>query len=60
MPKKPNPGWFQKGHDPRRHVFSKAEMRKGYLIATRLANMPSRVRCWLRRKITRHYQQRGR
>jgi hypothetical protein len=50
-----NPGWFKKGYDPRRHVFSKAECRKGYEIATRLARMPSRVRCWLRRKITRYY-----
>jgi hypothetical protein len=56
--RKPNPGWFKPGDDPRRHVLSKAECRKGYEIATRLAKMPSRVRCWLRRKITRFYRSR--
>jgi hypothetical protein len=53
---KPNPGWFRKGCDPRRHVLTKAECRKGFLIATRLTRMPSRVRAWLRTKIRRYYQ----
>ena len=52
---KPNPGWFKKGFDPRRHFLSKGDCRKGYLIATRLAKMPSRVRAWLRNKIRRYY-----
>jgi hypothetical protein len=55
---KQNRGWFKPGYDPRRHVFSFAECRKGYLIATRLAKMPSRVRAWLRKRITRYYQHR--
>jgi hypothetical protein len=55
-----NPGWFKKGSDPRRHPLSRLDGRKGYQEALR-ARMPSRVRCWLRRKIGRHYQaQRGR
>jgi hypothetical protein len=53
---KPNAGWFKKGDDPRRHVFSKAECVKGYLIATRYAKMPSRTRAWLRNKIRRYYR----
>jgi hypothetical protein len=53
--RKVNSGWFRKGHDHRRHVLSKAECRKGYLIATRLAKMPSRTRAWLRNKIRRYY-----
>jgi hypothetical protein len=52
----PNKGWFRPGFDPRRHVLSRAERQKGYVIATRLAKMPSRVRAWLWRKIRRHYQ----
>jgi hypothetical protein len=56
--KRRNPGWFKKGHDPRRHTLSKNECRKGYLIATQLAKMPSRVRAWLRKKIRGYYQSR--
>src|SRR5215472_19185323 len=52
---KANSGSFKPGFDPRRHVFSKAECRKGVLIATRLAKMPSRVRAWLGNKIRWHY-----
>jgi hypothetical protein len=55
-PKRPNPGWFKKGHDPRRRPLTKADCRKGYLIATRLAKMPSRTRAWLRNKISRYYR----
>ena len=55
---KPNPGWFKKGFDPRRHFLTRGDCRKGFLIATRLAKMPSRVRAWLRNKITRYYQSR--
>jgi hypothetical protein len=59
MTKKPNPGWFKKGYDPRRHVLSKAEKRKGYWVATQFAKMPSRLRAWLRKKIRRYYQARN-
>ena len=57
---KPRGRPFAKGFDPRRHVLSKAECRKGYLIATQLRPMPSRLRAWLRKKITRYYQSRPR
>jgi hypothetical protein len=39
---------FVLGFDPRRHPLTKQDCRKGYLIATRLAKMPSLTRCWLR------------
>jgi hypothetical protein len=57
---KPRGKPFAVGYDPRRHPLTKADCRKGFLIATRLAKMPSRVRCWLRKKITRFYQNRPR
>jgi hypothetical protein len=37
-----NKGHFKKGHDPRRHVLSKAECKKGYAAA------PSRIRSRIR------------
>jgi hypothetical protein len=37
--------------DDGRHYFTQADRRKGYLVATRLAGMPSRVRSWLRTKL---------
>ena len=52
-------GRFLAGPDRDRHAFSKAEMRKGFLIATRLAQMPSRLRAWLRKKIRRYYLSRA-
>jgi hypothetical protein len=58
MTRKSNPGWFKKGFDPRRHVLSRAERQKGYFMATQYVKMPSRTRAWLRKKITRYYQQR--
>jgi hypothetical protein len=57
--KKHNAGWFKKGFDPRRHVLSRAECRKGFLLATQFYPMPSRVRAWLRNKIRRHYRGRA-
>jgi hypothetical protein len=51
MSKKPNPGWFKKGFDPRRHVLSKAEKRKGYWVATQFAKMPSRLRAFHERTV---------
>jgi hypothetical protein len=53
---KPRGRPFAKGEDPRRHPLTKANCRKGYLVATQQAKMPSRVRCWLRKKITRYYR----
>jgi hypothetical protein len=51
-------GRFLPGPDPERHILSRAERQKGFLVATRLAKMPSRIRAWLRGKIRRHYQRR--
>ena len=56
---KPNAGHFKKGYDPRRHILSKAERRKGYEIATQLTKMPSRTRAWLRKMIRGYYQTRN-
>jgi hypothetical protein len=56
--KKRNPGWFQKGFDPRRHALSRAERQKGYQLATQFYKMPSRVRAWLRSKIRGYYHKR--
>lgn len=38
--RKRNPGWFKKGHDPRRHQLTEAERRKGYRVAL------SRLSAW--------------
>ena len=57
--KKKNPGWFRKGYDPRRHILSRAERQKGFLLATRFYPMPSRVRAWLRKKIRGYYERRA-
>jgi hypothetical protein len=54
--KKRNRGWFRPGLDPRRHILSREERQQGYLMATQLARMPSRVRAWLRSKIRRTSQ----
>jgi hypothetical protein len=48
-------GRFKPGFDPRRRMPTKADCKKGYLVATQLAKMPSRVRAWLRNKIKRYY-----
>jgi hypothetical protein len=58
MPRKPNSGSFKPGFDPRRHVFSKAELRKGYRVATQERKLPSRVRAWLWRRVKRYYRER--
>jgi hypothetical protein len=57
---KPNPGWFKKGYDPRRHVLSRAERHKGFLLATQYYPMPSLVRAWLRGKVRGYYQEQKR
>jgi hypothetical protein len=51
-------GRFLPGPDPDRHQFTRRERQKGYFLATQFYRMPSRVRAWLRSKITRYYQQR--
>ena len=56
MPHHANQTSFRPGYDPRRHIFSQAERRKGYRIATQERKMPSRLRAWLRKKIRRYYQ----
>jgi hypothetical protein len=56
---KPNPGWFKKGYDARRHVLSRAERQKGFFIASK-KKLPSRVRAWLRKKIRNFYVERNR
>jgi hypothetical protein len=38
-----------------RHVLSRAEKQKGYLVATQMTRMPSRLRAWLRKKIRNQY-----
>jgi hypothetical protein len=56
---------FRKGYDPRRHILTKLERQKGYIIATQVCKMPSRIRCWLRWKLkhqmreknARHYEE---
>jgi hypothetical protein len=58
MTRKPNPGWFQRGFDPRRHVLSRAERQKGYFWAMN-GKMPSRTRAWLRNKIRGYYQRKA-
>jgi hypothetical protein len=45
--------------DDGRHVLSKAECRKGFEIATRRGRLPSRLQCWLRKKIRRHYSEKA-
>jgi hypothetical protein len=39
-----------------RHVFSRAEARKGFRVATQRGRLPSRLQQWLRKKIKRHYE----
>jgi hypothetical protein len=41
-------------------LLTLAERQKGYFLATRFYKMPSRLRAWLRKKITRYYQERSR
>ncbi len=56
---KPRGRPFAKGYDPRRHPLTKENCRKGYFVATQMARMPSRLRCWLRKKIRNHYRSQG-
>ena len=55
-------GRFLPGPDPDRHILTNLDRRKGYWVATQspYRQLPSRVRAWLRKKITRYYQARPR
>src|SRR2546423_109209 len=46
--RKRNPGWFQKGTDARRHIFTQSDCRVGWLVANRLH--PA-LRDWLRMQL---------
>ena len=49
-------GRFLPGPDPDRHVLTRSDRQKGFWVATRFVQMPSRTRAWLRTKIRRYYQ----
>ena len=64
-------GRFLPGPDPDRHFLTKLDRQKGYRTSMgyyldaegkprRIRQMPSRLRAWLRKKITRYYQGRPR
>ena len=58
----PNSGSFKKGFDPRRHILSLEERRKGYdmfLLACHFKRIPSRVSASVRKRIRGYYQQRN-
>jgi len=48
---KPRGRPFAAGEDPRRRPLTLTDCRKGYLMATRVARMPSQVRAWLWKKL---------
>ena len=52
--RKANSGSFQPGPDPRRHILSKAEQRKGFEMAQR-SPQGRRFHAWLWRKVSRFY-----
>jgi hypothetical protein len=56
---KPRGRPFQRGYDERRHTLTKQDCRKGYVSATRVRKMPSRLWAWLRKKITRQYAEKA-
>ena len=56
--RKPTPGSFRKGPDPRRHVFTRDECRLGFMIAD--ATATPEVAQWLRRKPNTDYQEKQR
>ena len=53
-------GRFLPGPDTDRHILTRAERQKGYLLATQFYRMPSRTRAWLRNKIRGYYLARRR
>lgn len=58
--KERNPGWFQKGHDPRRHSgFTKEQCRKGYRSAKAKCDQDIQTAAWFWRLIRAHYRAKG-
>jgi len=55
--RRPNSGSFQKGPDPRRHVFTRDECRLGLWIA--YATASPEVAAWLRRKLLTYYAEKS-
>ena len=54
MSRKPNPGRFKKGHDPRRHVFTFEERSRGGQTAwLKLMHEAPHMLRWLQRRIDR-------
>lgn len=56
--RKPNPGSFKPGPDPRRHRFSREECRLGLMIA--YATATPEVAEWLRLKVKTYYAEKSR
>ncbi len=55
--RKANPGWFQKGPDARRHVFTTSECRVGYWVTMMGLTPKTRdpdVRAWVHMKVAIH------
>ncbi len=52
-------GRFLPGPDPDRHILTRLDRQKGYLVATQMKQMPSRTRAWLRKKIRCYYKTRN-
>ena len=53
-----NAGWFKRGWDSRRHIFTTDECRRGYQAAREgkgKCNDPQ-VSAWVWRKVRAHYQ----
>ncbi len=54
-----NRGWFRRGHDPRRHVFTREDCSRGYYAA--LFGGPSvEVAQWVYTKVKGYYRGRPR
>lgn len=55
--RRPNRGSFQPGPDPRRHVFTQTERRKGYASAwNQSARVSADLHAWLWRKVRSYYR----
>lgn len=55
-----NPGAFRRGWDPRRHVLTTEERRRGYasLMAGGVNNPPVYAVAWAWRKVRKYYRSR--
>jgi hypothetical protein len=66
MPRKakqrPNPGWFRKGHDPRRHQLTQEERQRGYRNAVAepkagtVTGENVHVLAWVFRRVRSYYR----